>query len=164
MGRTTEGSEFESRQGQEFSLLHVVQTGSGVPPTSHPMGTGGSFPGGKAAGVWRCEENVDLYIHSSIRLHGVVLNSLSTGTTLPLPLPLLWQPQIALTSIMYVTIYVSEILHIHDVPEVASTFIFMPVVVILPTDLVAENGAKWPPYIQDNCRLSGKDEGGYWAS
>jgi hypothetical protein len=28
---------------------------------------------------------VDLYIHSPIRLHGVVLNSLSTGTTLPLP-------------------------------------------------------------------------------
>jgi hypothetical protein len=33
------------------------------------------------------QENVDLYIHSPIRLHGVVLNSLSTGTTLPLPLP-----------------------------------------------------------------------------
>jgi hypothetical protein len=27
---------------------------------------------------------VDLYIHSLIRLHGVVLNYLSTGTTLPL--------------------------------------------------------------------------------
>jgi hypothetical protein len=27
--------------------------------------------------------DVDLYIHSHIRLHGVVLNSLSTGTTLP---------------------------------------------------------------------------------
>jgi hypothetical protein len=26
---------------------------------------------------------VDLYIYSPIRLHGVVLNSLSTGTTLP---------------------------------------------------------------------------------
>jgi hypothetical protein len=56
------------------------------------MGTGGSFSGGKAAGAWswpltsnhcRGQENVDLYIHSPIRLHGVVLNSLSTGTTLP---------------------------------------------------------------------------------
>jgi hypothetical protein len=28
---------------------------------------------------------VDLYIHSPIRPHGVVLNYLSTGTTLPLP-------------------------------------------------------------------------------
>jgi hypothetical protein len=46
----TDGSEFESRCGQEFSLLHVVQTGSGVHPTSYPMGTWGSFPGGKAAG------------------------------------------------------------------------------------------------------------------
>jgi hypothetical protein len=27
---------------------------------------------------------VDLYIHSLIRLHGVVLNQLSTGITLPL--------------------------------------------------------------------------------
>jgi hypothetical protein len=28
---------------------------------------------------------VDVYIHSPIRLHGIVLNSLNTGTTLPLP-------------------------------------------------------------------------------
>jgi hypothetical protein len=27
MGWTTEESEFESRQEQEFSLLHVIQTG-----------------------------------------------------------------------------------------------------------------------------------------
>jgi hypothetical protein len=37
--------------GQEFSLLHVVQTGSGDYPASSPMGTGGSFPGGKAGGA-----------------------------------------------------------------------------------------------------------------
>jgi hypothetical protein len=37
--------------GSRISLLHVVQPGSGVHPTSYPMGTGGSFPGGKAAGV-----------------------------------------------------------------------------------------------------------------
>jgi hypothetical protein len=34
-----------------LSLLHVVQTGSGVHPTSYPMGTGGSFPGDKADGA-----------------------------------------------------------------------------------------------------------------
>jgi hypothetical protein len=50
-GWTTEGSEFESRQSQELSLLHVVQTGSGAHPASYPMGTGGSFSGGKAAGA-----------------------------------------------------------------------------------------------------------------
>jgi hypothetical protein len=50
-GWTTKGSEFESRWGQEFSLLHVVQTGSGVHPASYTMDTGGSFPGGKAAGT-----------------------------------------------------------------------------------------------------------------
>jgi hypothetical protein len=27
-------------QSQEFSFLHVVQTGSGVHPASYPMGTG----------------------------------------------------------------------------------------------------------------------------
>jgi hypothetical protein len=47
----TEGSEFESRWGQEFSLLQIVQTGSEVHPTSYTMGTGGSFTGGKAAGA-----------------------------------------------------------------------------------------------------------------
>jgi hypothetical protein len=50
-GWTIEGTEFESRNGQEFSLLHVVQTSSGVRPTSYPMGAGGSSPGGKAAGM-----------------------------------------------------------------------------------------------------------------
>jgi hypothetical protein len=35
--------------GQEFSLLHVVQTGSGVYPT-YPVGTGGSFPEVKRPG------------------------------------------------------------------------------------------------------------------
>jgi hypothetical protein len=48
---TTEGSEFESRWGQEFSLLHVVQTGSGDHPASYTMGTGGYFPRDKAAGA-----------------------------------------------------------------------------------------------------------------
>jgi hypothetical protein len=34
-----------------FSLHHRVQNGSGAQPASFPMGTGGSFPGGKAAGA-----------------------------------------------------------------------------------------------------------------
>jgi hypothetical protein len=37
-GCTTEGSEFESRHRQEFSLLHIVQNGSGAHPASYPMG------------------------------------------------------------------------------------------------------------------------------
>jgi hypothetical protein len=32
------------------SLLHIVQTGSGVHPTSYKMGTGGSFLGVKRQG------------------------------------------------------------------------------------------------------------------
>jgi hypothetical protein len=35
-----------------FSLLHRVQNGSWAHPASYPMGTGGSFPGSKAAGAW----------------------------------------------------------------------------------------------------------------
>jgi hypothetical protein len=34
-----------------FSLHHHVQNGSGAHPASYPMGTRGSFLGGKAAGV-----------------------------------------------------------------------------------------------------------------
>jgi hypothetical protein len=37
--------------GVRFSSLHVVQTGSEAHPASYSMGTGGSFPGRKAAGV-----------------------------------------------------------------------------------------------------------------
>jgi hypothetical protein len=33
-----------------FALRQCVQTGTGAHPASYPMGTGGSFPGGKAAG------------------------------------------------------------------------------------------------------------------
>jgi len=32
--------------------LFFHQNGSGANPASHPMGTGGSFPGGKVAGAW----------------------------------------------------------------------------------------------------------------
>jgi hypothetical protein len=34
-----------------FSLHHRVQNGSGAHPDSYPMGSRGSFPGGKAAGA-----------------------------------------------------------------------------------------------------------------
>jgi hypothetical protein len=35
-----------------FYLHHRVQTRSGAHPASYPMGTRGSFPGGKVAGAW----------------------------------------------------------------------------------------------------------------
>jgi hypothetical protein len=43
------GVRFPAGAGN-FSLLHSVQTGSGVHPASYPMSTGGSLPRGKAAG------------------------------------------------------------------------------------------------------------------
>jgi hypothetical protein len=73
-------------------FLHVVQTSSGTHSASYPMGTGGSFSGRKATGALsrpltfnkcRSQEYVDLYVHFPTRLHGVVLNQLRTGTTLP---------------------------------------------------------------------------------
>jgi hypothetical protein len=36
---------------RSFSLHHRIQNDSGAHPASYPMGTGGSFPGGKAAGA-----------------------------------------------------------------------------------------------------------------
>jgi hypothetical protein len=46
----TEWSEFESRQGQEFSLLYVIQTSSGAHPASCPMGAGALSPKVKRPG------------------------------------------------------------------------------------------------------------------
>jgi hypothetical protein len=46
-GLTTEGSEFESLSDEEFSLLHVVQTGSETHSAFYPTGTVGSSPGEK---------------------------------------------------------------------------------------------------------------------
>jgi hypothetical protein len=37
--------EFVSRWGQEFSLLHVFLTSSGVQPASYTVGTGGKVAG-----------------------------------------------------------------------------------------------------------------------
>jgi hypothetical protein len=50
-GWTAEWSDFESRDGQESSLFHVVQTDSGAHPASNPMGITEFFHGSKAAGT-----------------------------------------------------------------------------------------------------------------
>jgi hypothetical protein len=51
-----------------LSLHHCVQTGSGAHPASYPMGTRGSFPGGKAhhspPSSAEVKECVQLYVHS----------------------------------------------------------------------------------------------------
>jgi hypothetical protein len=39
---------FDSQQGQNFSLLHSIQTSSGTYAAYNPMGTRGSFLGDKA--------------------------------------------------------------------------------------------------------------------
>jgi hypothetical protein len=41
----------ESREGQEFSLFHVFQTGFEFHPTSYPMGAGSPSLGGIAVGA-----------------------------------------------------------------------------------------------------------------
>jgi hypothetical protein len=48
-GWTTERSEFMSREGQKLPLNHVVQTDTGVHPTSFLMDTGDSFSEEKTA-------------------------------------------------------------------------------------------------------------------
>jgi hypothetical protein len=81
---------FNSWRGAGNFSFHRVQNSSVAHPTSHPVGRGGSFPGVKQPGCEadcsppssaKVEECVELYLHSPIRLHGVVL-SYSTGTTL----------------------------------------------------------------------------------
>jgi hypothetical protein len=51
-GLDERGSRVRFPAGAEnFSLHHRVQNGSGAHLASYPMGTKGSFPGGKAAGA-----------------------------------------------------------------------------------------------------------------
>jgi hypothetical protein len=69
----TEGSEFESWWGQEFSLLHV-QTSSRVHPTSYPMGSEDSFPRGKSG----CGVKLTTYLQ-------LVPRSRKRGSMHPLP-------------------------------------------------------------------------------
>jgi hypothetical protein len=49
MSHGLDGWDLIPSRGKIF-LLHSVQTGSGAHPVSYPMGTGGSFPGGKVTG------------------------------------------------------------------------------------------------------------------
>jgi len=68
---------------RETSLRHRVQTNSGAQPASYQMGTGESFIGSKDTGAWswppltsifcRSYDCMELYLHSPIRLHGMVL-------------------------------------------------------------------------------------------
>jgi hypothetical protein len=85
-GCLVDGSKNLLRQTQVKSFknfLHVGQTSSGAYLASYPMGTWGSSSGGKAAEAWtwpltfnksRVQENLDLYIQSTICLHGAVLS------------------------------------------------------------------------------------------
>jgi hypothetical protein len=67
---------------RNFSLPQRDQTGFEAHPASYPVGTGNSFRGVKRPGrkadhsppsSAEVKECVELYIHSRIRLHGVVL-------------------------------------------------------------------------------------------
>jgi hypothetical protein len=79
---------------RDFSLFHNIQTGCGAHPASSPAGTEVLLLGVKRP---ECEADhylylmpmsrlVELHLQSSVRLHGVVPNLFSTGTTLRLPL------------------------------------------------------------------------------
>jgi hypothetical protein len=78
-GLDDEGVKSSYLSSQEFSLLHVVQTGSGAHPASHPMGMGGSFSGGPSSQGVKLTTHIKLVPRSSIhplpiRLHGVLLD------------------------------------------------------------------------------------------
>jgi hypothetical protein len=53
--------------GAKFSLLHAVQTGSGVHLISYPMGTGGPFPGGWSGTGLKLTTHPQLVQRSRIR-------------------------------------------------------------------------------------------------
>jgi hypothetical protein len=71
------------RQGQHFSILHSLHIGSGFHSASYPNGTGGCFSGIKRPGreadysppsSAEVKNYGAIYLHSPMRLHGVVLN------------------------------------------------------------------------------------------
>jgi hypothetical protein len=84
-----------SSPGTVKSFLHVVETGSGANPACYPIVPGAVSPGVKRPGhkfttylqlVPRSRKRGSI-LPLPIRHHGVMLNYLSTGTTLPfLPL------------------------------------------------------------------------------
>jgi hypothetical protein len=71
-----------------FSLFLSVQTGFEAYTASNSMDLGASPPGVKKSGLKMTthlhlvpkSRRVELYLHSPIWLHGIVLNQLSTGT------------------------------------------------------------------------------------
>jgi hypothetical protein len=82
----------------EFSFLRVVHTGSGVYASAYPLDTGNLSPGVKRPGSESnhspptSAEVKKTWVNTTTpptRLYGVVLNLLTTGSTLPLPCILL---------------------------------------------------------------------------
>jgi hypothetical protein len=89
------GVGFRVPGGFENFLLSSVQNGSGVHSTSCPTGTSPAAkrPGREADHSPATSAKVTKMwiIHPlPTRFHGVVVNQLSTGTTLPLPYPVSW--------------------------------------------------------------------------
>jgi hypothetical protein len=80
IARRSRGPSSSPGGDNNFHFSQVVCT-QALGPTQFPIQsvTKGSFPGRKAAG----HENASLYIHFPPYFHGVVLNWLSTETTLP---------------------------------------------------------------------------------
>jgi hypothetical protein len=77
------GGRASPGKGWDFSLHDRVQTGSGAPPASYPVGTWGSFPGVKRPGRETDHsppsnaevKNAWSYTFAApILLHGVVLS------------------------------------------------------------------------------------------
>jgi hypothetical protein len=75
-----------------LSLLDSVETGSVAHPASYKMDSVCSFSKGKVAASLKLttylhlvpiSRVVELYLHSTVRLHDVMLDELNTGTTLP---------------------------------------------------------------------------------
>jgi hypothetical protein len=56
----------DSQQGQIFSLLHSVQTGSGAQPASYPVGTGSYFLGCEADHLPPCSAKVNVWAIPSL--------------------------------------------------------------------------------------------------
>jgi hypothetical protein len=101
--------------GWTAGVRYSTESDSETQPAHCSMGTGYCFPGDKAATEWswpltsnwcRCQENVDLYIHFPIRLHGAVKFKVTLRLTVSQSVSLGIEPHLGLmTRYLAITIW-----------------------------------------------------------
>jgi hypothetical protein len=141
--------------GARDFFLHSIQTGSGVHQASYPIGTGTLSPGVKRPGresdhphLVPRSRMMALYLHSPLRLHGVVLNQLNKGTTLTLSFAFTLLKPISIILILILSSCMdNKILYYNSTRQHKRQFtlsepVFLRMILILSSCLVTNSGIR----------------------